>query len=408
MKRAFIPAIALSGLWLATSSAMAQSSPTDGWFEMQSRARDRGVDLRFQALSTLESFIPRRGDAVSRSGMKLSANARFDLGRIAGLPGLSITARFEQNLGRSVNGFGGALLPFNTSMAFPGEGWQAGDLTAFYITHQIGAFALSIGKLDMVSRAAGTPLLGGGAAGGFRHLGLAAPATGVTPPYLFGAMATYSTPWATFALMAYDTESAVRRDPMRGLFRNGATMLVSATIPVRIGGLRGYHGVKLVTSSARGADLSRIGETLLPNAARAAIPEKRGIWYAAYSFQQNLWQDTHDPRLAWGLYGQVSISDANPTFLSLSYLLGVSGTSPIPGRVGDRFGIGFFRYTLSSQLISRINPVLPLRDEQGYEFYYNIKLTDSLRSTLSAQWVRPVRAHAPDALILGLRTQVDF
>lgn len=397
-----------ASLWLAASDAMAQSAPSQTWAGALSDLSDRGVELRFQALSTIEGFIPRDGSAKYRFGGKLIANAKFDLGRFAGLTGLSITARFEQNLGSSVNGMGGALLPFNTSMAFPGEGQQAGDLTAFYITQQIGAFSFGIGKFDMVSRATGIPLVGGGVMGGFRHLGLAAPATGVTPPYLFGAMATYSTPWATFAVIAYDAESAVRRDPSRGLFRNGATVLASATVPVTISDLRGYHGIKLVISSTKGTDLSRISETLLPDGARAAVQRKEGVWYAAYSFQQNLWQDTHDPKRAWGVYGQVSTSDSNPTYLSLAYLLGIGGTSPMPGRTGDIFGIGFFRYTISKDLISQLYPVLPLRDERGYEFYYNAKLTEAFRTTFSAQWVRPVAENAAPALVLGLRNQLDF
>lgn len=377
------------------------------WSETMTSLREGGVDIRLQGISTIESYLPNRGNSESRIGGKLAARATFDLDRLFGLAGLSVTARFEQNLGRSLNGFGGSLLPFNTTLAFPSEGGQAGDLTELYFTQRLGNFSLSLGKFDMVSRATLIPLQGGGTLGGFRHLGLAAPATGVTPPYLFGAMATYSTPWASFALIAYDPDSAVRRDPTRGLFRNGATLLASATFPVTIAGLRGYHGLKLVTSSARGTDLSQISQALRPGF-NGAIPTKGGVWYAAYSFQQNLWQDANDPRRAWGLFGQVSISDTNPTFIASSFLLGIGGTSPLPGRSADNFGIGYFRYNLSSELISQLQPILKIRGENGFEFYYNASIYENFRTTFSAQWVKPVSSASQNAFVLGLRTQIDF
>lgn len=162
-------------------SAVAQSFDYR-WSETMAALRDGGVDLRFQVTSTFESRLPLGGERFeSRAGTKLAARAAFDLGRILGFDGLSITARFEQNVGQSLNGLGGSLLPFNTTLAFPGEGRQSGDLTELFVSQRIGSFSFSLGKFDMVSRATLIPLQGGGTLGGFRHLGLAAPATGVTP-----------------------------------------------------------------------------------------------------------------------------------------------------------------------------------------------------------------------------------
>lgn len=377
------------------------------WSETKAILKDSGVDIRLQAISTIEMYLPRAGVSVSRGGGKLVARSVFDLGRMIGFDGLSISVRFEQNLGHSLNGIGGSLFPFNTSLAFPGEGRQAGDLTEVYIAQRSGNFSFSIGKFDMVSRATLIPLQGGGTLGGFRHLGLAAPATGVTPPYLFGAMATYSTPWASFALMGYDPDSAVRRDPTQGLFRNGVTLLASATVPVTVSGLLGYHGLKLVSGSSRGTDLSQISQALQPGF-NGAIPRKAGVWYAAYSFQQNLWQDASDPRRAWGVFGQISMSDSNPTFIGNSFFFGIGGTSPLSDRSGDNFGIGYFRYNLSKDLIAQLKPSLNISGESGFEFYYNAQLNENIRTTFSAQWVRPVLSTSPSAFVIGLRTQLEF
>jgi hypothetical protein len=45
------------------------------------------------------------------------------------------------------------------------------------------------------------------------------------------------------------------------------------------------------------------------------------------------------------------------------------------GRVDDKFGTGFFSYTISKDLISKIEPLLRRRGAQGYEFNYQARLT---------------------------------
>jgi len=396
-------------LGLAVTVMAAPGAQAQDLADPRSALRELGIDLRFRVSGF--GAVPARGgaSAESRFGAQGTVWLDLDLGKGAGLRGTSIHARFDQNLGRSFNGTGGALLPFNTTLAFPGSGPVAGDLSAAYVTQAIGdRFSLSVGKLNMVEKAQGMPLVGSGGMGGFLHLGLAAPASGVTPPYLFGAMASYRTDHAILSAMVYDPTSAVRRDPSRGLFRDGATLLGSVTVPVKIAGLQGYHGFKFVKSSAKGTDFAHLGEAFLPGPAQGAIRRKHGIWYAAYSVQQYLWQDAASPERGWGFFGQVAVSDGNPTFLDWSVLFGLAGSSPIPGREHDRFGIGLFRYSLSDALVKAVRPVLRLRDEQGIEAFYSFAVNPRMRLNLNVQHVRPTTAAARDATMWTVSTNVSF
>lgn len=371
--------------------------------------RERGVDFRFRA-STYGAWPDgERIDVSARFGGQASAWLDLDLGRMHGPQGLSMHVRLDQNAGRSPNGEGGALLPSNTMLAFPGSGSRGGDLSAAYLTQTIGdRLSLSVGKLNMVEKAEAVPLAGGAGDGGFLHLGLAAPASGVTPPYLFGAMATWRGDTAIVSAIVYDPTSAVRRDPFDGVFRDGATALGSVTFPVRMAGLPGFHGFKAVASSASGLDFSRLDEAFLPGPALAFVPRTTGIWYAAYAFQQYLWQDPGNPARGWGVFGQFAVSDGNPTFLDRSALLGLSGSSPVAGRPRDRFGIGWFRYSLSDDLVDFLAAGLPLRDETGIEAFYRWAVGPNLGVLLDVQRVRPVTADAGPITTWTLGASVRF
>ncbi len=394
---------------MAAMSMSAAGATAQVWVDPRTALREQGIDLRFR----VSGFGAVAGTASAGSGPRFGGQGTvwldLDLARSAGLAGTSVHMRFDQNVGRSFNGNGGALLPFNTTLAFPGSGVEGGDLSAAYLTQRIGdRFSISVGKLNMVEKAEAVPLVGSGGRGGFLHLGLAAPASGVTPPYLFGALASYRSDHAIFIAMVYDPTSAVRRDPSTGLFRDGATFLGSVTVPVKIAGLQGYHGFKFVTSSATGVDFSYRGEASVPGATQGTIRRKSGIWYAAYSLQQYLWQDQSNPGRGWGLFGQAAISDGNPTFLDWSALIGLAGSSPIPTRENDRFGIGVFRYSLSNALVDALRPVVRLRDERGIEAFYSLAVSPYVRLNLNVQKISPTTASGKNVTFWKMSTNISF
>ena len=52
--------------------------------------------------------------------------------------------------------------------------------------------------------------------------------------------------------------------------------------------------------------------------------------------------------------------------------------------------------------------LLPLRDEQGVELYYNAALTPWCQITPDLQVITPFRERADTALIFGVRANIDF
>ena len=129
----------------------------------------------------------------------------------------------------------------------------------------------------------------------------------------------------------------------------------------------------------------------------------------AYAFEQTLWRDAQDARKAWGLFGQVAVSDEDANPYGWSALGGISGTSPISGRERDKFGGGIFYVGYSSGLKDGLRLAgFPARDEYGLEVFYNLALTPWLRVTADAQVIRPPRADRDTAVIAGLRAVISF
>jgi len=86
----------------------------------------------------------------------------------------------------------------------------------------------------------------------------------------------------------------------------------------------------------------------------------------------------------------------------------LGGSSPIPGRKQDTFGVGYFYVGISDSLKQLAPNLLPIRDEQGVELFYNIAVTPWCHITPDLQEVNPALERANTLLLLGLRAKITF
>ena len=130
------------------------------------------------------------------------------------------------------------------------------------------------------------------------------------------------------------------------VFQNGIGVNVGATLATSIAGKNGYYGISGSYSSASNPNLGDLVlDTELGQAINDNVSHKRGAYAVAVTMQQFLVQDSGNPARGWGVFGALTKSDANPTPLGLSFMLGVGGNSLLPHRPDDRFG---FSYALVS------------------------------------------------------------
>lgn len=393
-KRALANAVAFllvsAGLASAQDARHVPASLLDLPGGPKQQLRDAGIDLSVNYSQFYQGLVQGQGEPGWEWGGKTDVIANLNGGRLGLWPGLFVNIHAEFINGSNVLEQGdGSILPVNTALAFPTLGGYEQDLSIFVTQALSENTTLSVGKFNMLDAASKTPLLGGGGLSTFMNVALAAPVSGVTPPYLLGGILSHKTELATYTLMVYDPRSAQDWDVVSDPFADGVTTSFSMTVPVSLGGLPGYQNVRSVYSTASGTDLSDVPDLILPPEARD-IDQLDGYIFGSYSFQQYLFQDASDPRRGWGVFGQIAVSDGNPNPVGWSGFIGLGGTGLLSSRPDDSFGIAYFYDGFSEDLKDALGAVgFDLGDESGVEAFYNIAATPWLNLSADVQAIQP-------------------
>lgn len=381
----------------------------DGPGGPREQLRERGIELDGNLTQFYQGVVSGDGDRDWQYGGKFDLLANVDGGKIGLWKGLSLNVHQEWLYGEDANRQGdGSLIPLDTGLAFPALGGHERE-TAVVLTETLGErFSISLGKFNLLDMAAKTPLVGGGGLETFMNTAIAAPISGVTPAYLLGTIATLKTDPAIFTLMVYDPRNAQDWDVIAHPFSKGTTASLTVTVPTKIAGLPGLYGLRGAYSSKTGFDLADVPELLLPPAAQGDL-SKEGYWFVSATMQQYLWQDASNPAVGWGVFADVGLSDGNPNPVHWHAFAGLGGQGPMSDRPLDRWGIGYFKYSLSNDLLDSLESIgIGLTDEKGLEAYYNLALTPWFRITADVQWIDPHQADKDDAVIAALRSQTKF
>jgi porin len=161
-----------------------------------------------------------------------------------------------------------------------------------------------------------------------------------------------------------------------------------------------------------------------------AFEGKKGSWNIHYNFDQYLYEPKKGSGEGVGIFGRFGASDGNPNFMHFFYSLGIGGKGVIPTRERDRFGLGFYYIDVKNPHLQGVfRDRKLLRDEYGFEAFYNVVVTPWLLLTPDIQIVRGAqkeqftignlpgplglpfiasRKSVGMATILGLRMQMVF
>lgn len=373
---------------------------------IKERLQTSGVTVDASLTQLFQGLASGDGDQDIETGGKGDIILAFDGYRLGLWKGLSINMHGEFVYGDDLNGLqGGTLIPVNTALTFPGSDEE---LSLTFTQQLNNQSMLTIGKFNMLSAASRTPLLSGGGIETFMNLGLAAPISGVTPAYIIGGSLNLRTDFANLGLLVYDPRDAQDSDVLQNPFSDGVTFSLSANVPFRRNGTLTLHSIRLVHSTQEGIDLDGISLLGLPPAAQNEINTRSGYWFGSYAFQHFLFQEQSDPSKGWGIFGQIALSDGNPNPFQWSGFIGVGGNNLFPNRINDRFGLAYFRYSLSSSLVDGLRPIVSLEDEHGIEVFYNFAVTPWLRLTSDIQIIDPAFKENDRTVYFALRVQIKF
>lgn len=349
--------------------------------------------------------VPVSGDADStlRYAGKIDAYVGVKGSAIGLDDSISLHFHPEFKYGESSNGEIG-LLPANTQLFYPGEG-DVFDLSVNVTKRWKSGTTLTVGKINILDLAARIPIQGGGGHEGFQNLAVALPPSAIVPGSVVGGILNVPTDKLLLRLLVFDNQLESRRSGLESPFSKGVGMLASATLPTKIGGKRGYYAIKIAASTRSELAADALPATLIP-APGSPFGNRKGEIAGVFAFQQYLTEDAANPGNGIGLFGQVYVSNGDPTFLDASGFIGISGNPK--GRPQDRFGAYYFRYSLTDGLVDTLQNRLALEDEQGVEAFYTVGISKKFRLTANLQMVDSAVSVRDFGVTAGLRISTRF
>ena len=132
----------------------------------------------------------------------------------------------------------------------------------------------------------------------------------------------------------------------------------------------------------------------------------RGEFAAVLAGYQYLSVYPEAPGKGWGVFGQVYLSNGDPTFLDRSAMFGMSGNPRFRPR--DRFGAAWFRYSLTNGLVDALSGRFALQDEEGVELFYTFGVTDRLQVTANMQVIDSAISARDAGVLAGMRVTARF
>ncbi|MHA7820786.1 MAG: carbohydrate porin [Erythrobacter sp.] len=393
---------------LASDERARQDAPQSGGTPAPSQAPTapppsappKDVDLRFVASQFVD--VPVSGDArdIARYSGRIDGYLTYNAS-----PNLSFKLRPEYSWGKDSNGEIG-LIPGNTALFRP-EGKGDFDLSASIEYKWASGATLEVGKMNVLDTSGALPIVASDGHYGFMNLGIALPPTAVVPNTLTGAMLTVPSGKMIYRAWVFDPDSQYQRTGFETFFESGVGFMAAAARRTTVNRLPGVVNLAIV-----GSTRDRFAEDILPRALTPPPPpigtfgDESGEIAMQLSYYQFLKMHPQARGKGWGILARFQASNGDPTFLDYSGYFGISGN---PGfRPQDRFGIAYFHYSLTDELVDDISFRLPIEDEDGVEAFYTWQFADGLGLTADVQVVDSAVAFRDVGVTVGARLTAGF
>ena len=404
-----------------------RSTLTGDWAGLRNDLKRKGVSIDLHLTHVEQGVVNGGLNSSWKYGGRGNLTVTVDTDKLGLWYGGFLTAELEGNFGHGVNAGTGGLSPVNTNQMFPISGKDQLNLPALYFSqfpHFLsGYFGLVAGKLD-TSGGDNNEFAHGKGDTKFMNMAFNLnPALMLTVPYstLGAGMIILPTNDADAAIVSLNAVSAVGAADISGFNSlDGNKLTFSGEARVRTG-FFGLTGHQLAGALYSNMTYNSLDQRLI--LATHHIQEKQGSYAVYYNFDQYLYEPDRGSGRGVGLFGRFGATDGNPNPVHYMWSLGVGGKGAIPGRLNDRFGIGYYYLKIDSpRFTAPVNGIPRLQNEYGVEVFYSIALAPWLLLTPDLQIIRPTQRGIVEqslplppfqkpvntATVLGLRLQIVF
>ena len=310
-------------------------------------------------------------------------------------PGGFFNLELEGNWALSVNQNTGALMPVNTSQTVPLPPGDIFGVPAWNFTQFLSPyFGLTLGKYATVTSTSGDMNEFAHGKGDTQFMNMAFnfnPLLAFTVPYsTLGTgvivLPTKDPKEAIVSLLVMSTNGNPTTSGFGDLNGNAITVAGEGRVRTDFFGLTGHQ---LLGTTFSNKKFTSIDQRLASIIETRALSGKKGSWNIYYNFDQYLYEPKKGVDRGVGVFGRLGVSDGNPNFMKFFSSFGVGGKGMFESRPLDQFGLGYYFININNPTIQALLQTREfLRDEYGFEAYYNFALTPWALLTPDIQVVR--------------------
>jgi porin len=379
-----------------------RSTLSGDWWGIRNQLAEKGVTIDM-SLTQVGQGIVHGGKETGwqYGGGRGDINLSLDSQKLGFWPGGFLTLEAEGNfipadtLRKSINGRAGALMPVNSNQMYPTPAGDNFNLPALNFTQFLSPyFGLAIGKLATVSSTSGDMNEFAHGKGDTQFMNMALnfnPIMFVNVPYsTLGtgliALPTKDPKQAIVSLFLMSSTGKASTSGFDDLDGNNLTVAGEGRVRTDFFGLTGHQLFGATFSNRKFTSIDQNARFIFEN---GAFDGKKGSWNVYYNFDQYFYEPKKGSGEGIGVFGRFGASDGDPNFMHYFYSLGVGGKGVIPSRSNDRYGFGFYYIDVNNpRLQGLFRSIKLLRDEYGFEAFYNVAITPWLLLTPDIQAVR--------------------
>ena len=379
-----------------------RSTLSGDWWGLRNELAAKGVTLDMSLTQAAQGIVHGGKDTGWQyGGGRGDIILNLDTQKLGLWPGGFLNVEAEGNfipadrLIKSINGRTGALMPVNSSQFYPTPAGDNFNLPALNFTQFLSPyFGLTIGKFATITSTSGDMNEFAHGKGDTQFMNLALninPVLLTTVPYstLGTGLIVLPTKDPNHAIVNFLVVSATGKASTSGfndLDGNNLTFLGEGRLRTDFFGMAGHQVFGAAFSNRKFSSLDQNARFVFEN---GAFEEKKGSWNIHYNFDQYFYEPKKGSGEGIGVFGRFGASDGNPNFMHFFYSLGIGGKGVIPGRERDRYGFGFYYIDVSNpKLQGLFRGTELLRDEYGFEAFYNVAITPWLQLTPDIQVIR--------------------